>query len=160
MNLNTSYASFWNEINVSNLLFLSNFEFFGLYWHNHAKHLSRFFGPDSIIIISFEKNLVLKKISLKDPFLHSRHKKGTLGWGCLICNFLSWIIQIKRGLSFKQSTVLVASLSLLQFVSSWFWNRYMEKYHMLLEVPIHTLANASGTAESFQLETMRSAAFW
>jgi len=63
-------------------------------------------------------------------------------------------------LSFKQSTVVVACLSLLQFLSSWFWNRYMEKYHMLLEVPIQTTATSSGTAESFQLETMRSAAFW
>ena len=43
LNLHTSYAPFWNEINVSNLLFLSNFWFFGLYWHNHAKHLSGFF---------------------------------------------------------------------------------------------------------------------
>ena len=62
--------------------------------------------------------------------------------------------------AFKQSTFVVASLSLLQFVSSYFWNRYMEKYHMLLEVPLQAKGTASGTAESFQLETMRSAAFW
>ena len=62
-------------------------------------------------------------------------------------------------LAFKQSTVIVASLSLLQFTSSYFWNRYMEQYHYLLEVPIAT-ETSTGNAESFQLETMRSASFW
>ena len=60
-------------------------------------------------------------------------------------------------LTFKQSTVIVTSLSLLQFLSSYFWNRYMEQYHYLLEVPIST---HTGNAEGFQLETMRSATFW
>ena len=59
--------------------------------------------------------------------------------------------------TFKQSTVIVTSLSLLLFVSSNFWNRYMEQYHYLLEVPITT---HNGNAEGFQLETMRSASFW
>ena len=62
-------------------------------------------------------------------------------------------------LAFKQSTVIVTSLSLLQFISSYFWNRYMEQYHYLLEVPIATETSA-GNAENFQLETMRSASFW
>ena len=54
---------------------------------------------------------------------------------------------------FKQCNVIVASLALLQFISSYFWNRYMENYHLLLENPMQT-------AQTFQLETMRSAAFW
>ena len=43
MHLHTSSTPFWNEINISNLLILYLFLFFGLYWHSHAKHLSRFF---------------------------------------------------------------------------------------------------------------------
>lgn len=63
-------------------------------------------------------------------------------------------------MSFKQCNVIVASLCFLQFISSYFWNRYMENYHMLLEVPMQTKMTSTGTAETFQLETMRSAAFW
>ena len=61
-----------------------------------------------------------------------------------------------RAVTFRQSTILVASLSLLQLISSYFWNRYMEQYHMLLKVP----RLSTKIVESFQLETMRSASFW
>lgn len=61
-------------------------------------------------------------------------------------------------ISFRQSTVIVASLSLLMFLSSYFWNRYMEQYHLLLEIP---LGSPSGNnAEKIQLDTIRSAPFW
>lgn len=63
-------------------------------------------------------------------------------------------------MSFKQCNVIVASLCFLQILSSYFWNRYMENYHMILEVPMQTKMTSTGTAETFQLETMRSAAFW
>ena len=42
-------------------------------------------------------------------------------------------------------------------LSSTFWNRYMEQYHMLLEIPIKA---ETGNAEKFQLDTLRSATFW
>ena len=71
-------------------------------------------------------------------------------------DYISGVVPAAAHVSFRQSTVLVASLALLQFVSSYFWNRYMERYHMLLEVPI----SSPKKVESFQLETMRSASFW
>ena len=51
---------------------------------------------------------------------------------------------------------IIASIMVL---SSTFWNRYMEQYHMLLEIPIKA-ETASGNAEKFQLDTLRSATFW
>jgi hypothetical protein len=59
----------------------------------------------------------------------------------------------------RHSTVIVACLSLMLFLASDLWNRYMEQYHVLLEVPIAT-ATAAGNAEKLQLETVRSASFW
>jgi len=64
-----------------------------------------------------------------------------------------------RPIVFRQSTLIVSCLSVLMFFSSCFWNRYMEQYHMLLEMPIKT-ETASGNAEDFQLDTLRSATFW
>ena len=52
--------------------------------------------------------------------------------------------------------IIIASM---MFLSSMFWNRYMEHYHMLLEIPIKA-ETASGNAEKFQLDTLRSATFW
>ncbi len=63
-------------------------------------------------------------------------------------------------MSLKQCNVTVACLSFLQFLSSYFWNRYMENYHVLLEVPANKHGQLAANVEGFQLETMRSAAFW
>jgi len=65
----------------------------------------------------------------------------------------------KTPISFRQSTVIVVCMASIMVLSSTFWNRYMEQYHMLLEIPIKA-ETASGNAEKFQLDTLRSATFW
>lgn len=64
-----------------------------------------------------------------------------------------------RVMSFKQSTITVMCLSWMLFIASYFWNRYMEQYHLLLEVPMAS-ESASGSAQELQTDTLRSAAFW
>ena len=49
-----------------------------------------------------------------------------------------------------------------QFLSSVFWNRYMQQYHTLLELP-HVSVDSHlgmGDVQKFQTDTLQSAPFW
>jgi hypothetical protein len=49
-----------------------------------------------------------------------------------------------------------------QFISSVFWNRYMQQYHTLLELPHLSVDShlGMGDVQKFQTDTLQSAPFW
>jgi len=65
--------------------------------------------------------------------------------------------KIKNGAIYSQTCVSIVCLSLLQIFSSIFWNRYIQTYHTLLEVPV---ISAPVNMEVMQTNTMQSASFW
>jgi hypothetical protein len=65
--------------------------------------------------------------------------------------------KIKNGAIYSQTCISIVCLSLLQVFSSIFWNRYIQSYHTLLEVPV---ISAPVNMEVMQTNTMQSASFW
>lgn len=59
--------------------------------------------------------------------------------------------------AYSQTCVSIFCLSLLQILSSVFWNRYIQSYHTLLEIPV---VSAPINMEVMQRNTMQSASFW
>ena len=62
-----------------------------------------------------------------------------------------------NGLVYSQTCVSIFCLSLLQVLGSIFWNRYIQGYHTLLEIPV---VSAPINMEFMQTQTMQSASFW
>ena len=58
---------------------------------------------------------------------------------------------------YSQTCVSIFCLSLLQLLSSIFWNRYIQSYHTLLEIPV---VSAPVNMEVMQRNTIQSASFW
>lgn len=65
--------------------------------------------------------------------------------------------KLKNGEIYSQTCVSIFCLSLLQLTSSIFWNRYIQSYHTLLEVPV---ISSPINIETMQISTMQSASFW
>ena len=63
----------------------------------------------------------------------------------------------KSGLVFSQTCISIFCLSLLQILSSIFWNRYTQTYHTLLEVPV---VSSPVNMELIQISIMQSSSFW
>lgn len=58
---------------------------------------------------------------------------------------------------YSQTCISIFCLSLLQVLSSVFWNRYIQSYHTLLEIPV---VSAPVNMEVMQRNTIQSASFW
>ena len=65
--------------------------------------------------------------------------------------------QRNGGLIYSQTCISIWCLSILQVLGSIFWNRYLQSYHTLLEIPV---VSAPINMEFMQIQTMQSASFW